>query len=132
MQQLPIHPHVAKQDQSHREGCGRGEGRKTDSQGLPSYWGSCGSTWWPLGETHSGECLEGSADPMPAPSPAPHTPSFQQGDAGEGVSGWEPQWFRAPLSLSCLCTGVGTASGCLKGLLCTLLLRKLEHDSTLN
>lgn len=101
----------AKWDQSHRESYGRGKGRGADCQG--GY-------------------LEGRADPKPVLSPAPHTPPLQQGDAGEGVGGWELQWCRAPLSLSCRCTEVGTASGCLKGLLYMLLLHKLERDSALN
>lgn len=84
------------------------------------------------GGTHNGGCLGDTADPLLAPSLAWCTSPFQQGDAGEGVSGEELQQCGASFSLSCCYVAVHTVSESLKGLFYRLLLHKLEHDSALN
>jgi len=87
------------------------------------------SSW---GEARSSGGFGDRADPPPGPGSAPHTPPFHQGDARAGDSGEEPWQRGAPLSPSRCCTGVGNESERLKGLLYTLLLHKLEHDSALH
>lgn len=120
---LPTHPHA----QSSAKATGRAVAEEEEWVARVSPWptdavAAQGSPW---GETHSGRCLGDGADPLSTPSPAPRTPPFRQGDAGQGVSVGEPQRYGASLSLSCCCAGVGTASECLKGLFYMLLLHKL-------